>query len=83
VRAPSCSPKTQNLAAIYEAKSYPIYVVIDRDGDIAAFSVLPPEKMRYATCCIEAAWEKVPRLRSNLSTFSHKICYLPSLIIRK
>ncbi|HKS74459.1 MAG TPA: TlpA disulfide reductase family protein [Terriglobales bacterium] len=25
-----------NLAAMYEAKSYPIYVVIDRDGNVAA-----------------------------------------------
>jgi hypothetical protein len=28
--------KDTNLAAMYNAQSYPIYVVIDRDGNIAA-----------------------------------------------
>jgi hypothetical protein len=28
--------KDANLAAMYNAQSYPIYVVIDRDGNIAA-----------------------------------------------
>jgi hypothetical protein len=30
-----CLPKDTNLAAMYNAQSYPIYVLVDRDGSIA------------------------------------------------
>jgi hypothetical protein len=35
-RFPTVLTKDTNLAAMYNAQSYPIYVVIDRDGNIAA-----------------------------------------------
>ena len=55
-----------NLAAMYQANAYPIYVVIDRDGNIAGTHAVPPAKGR---CGIYYGARESESKESNLSPF--------------
>jgi hypothetical protein len=48
--------------AMYQANSYPIYVVIDRDGNIPASNVVLRENEPCAGCCVKPAWGRRSRL---------------------
>jgi len=55
-----------NLAAMFAAKTYPIYVVIDRDGNVAALRTERQARMRCATWCPRADWKaNLPTMTSS------------------